>query len=380
MTHTSRVFVIIPAGGVGTRMGLPYPKQLHPFGKTTVLAASIALFHPRPVIVAAPENYLDVVRRAVPVNVTVVSGGNTRFESVKKAFDALSCLEYEDLVIIHDAARPFYDPGKLEEACGVAREKGAVIYAAQATDTVKVVGEFGAVTQTLPRETIYMAQTPQIFKVGVLREAYSKMDPEFHATDEAGLLEEVGLPVYIFPSSPSNKKLTLLEDLELLNAPQITIGHGYDVHSFDETRPLYLGGLLIPDAPGLAGHSDADVLLHALMDAMLGAAGLGDIGHWFPDNDPSLKGVRSTLLLKKVVDTLSQKGFLLQSADMTVLAQVPKLAPHMEGMKQMLCKILEISNSQINIKATTTEGLGFIGRKEGMAAHAVVLLSRRPNP
>ena len=192
------------------------------------------------------------------------------------------------------------------------------------------------------------------------------------ATDEAGFLEAAGVPVYIYPSSPKNHKLTLMEDLEMVPTLRPCIGHGYDVHRFDDTRPLYLGGILIPDTPGLKGHSDADVAIHALIDAMLGAAGLGDIGQWFPDNDDTFKGIRSTELLQRVWQDLQKRGYTWGNGDITIEAQAPRLSPWRDKMKACLCDIL--GNQALNIKATTTEKLGFVGRKEGIAATAVVLL------
>ncbi|MCB1042867.1 MAG: 2-C-methyl-D-erythritol 2,4-cyclodiphosphate synthase [Acidobacteria bacterium] len=179
----------------------------------------------------------------------------------------------------------------------------------------------------------------------------------------------------VFPSSIANKKITQPEDVLHLQS-SLRMGHGYDVHRFDAGRPLFLGGIEIPGGPGLLGHSDADVAIHALIDAMLGAAGRGDIGQWFPDNDPSLKGIRSTELLARVWADLSV-SFDLVNADITIQAQVPKLAPHTSAMRQKLAEIMRIDISCINIKATTTEGLGFIGECQGMAADAVALLSQR---
>ena len=372
----SAVHVIIPAGGLGTRMGLPYPKQLLSFGNTTVIAHAVGLFHPNPTVVAVPTAYREAFRQALPQEVMLVDGGATRYESVKRAFEALPHLDRDDLVVIHDAARPFFDPSQLEPACEMAREKGAVIFASRATDTVKLAGEDGGIAETLNRDRIYLAQTPQIFKAGLLRTAYAQADGKDCPTDEAALLESKGMDVFLFPSSTTNRKLTNPEDLRLLEPVMPCIGQGYDVHRFDETRPLYLGGICIPNAPGLLGHSDADVLLHALIDALLGAAGLGDIGQWFPDNDPRFAGIRSTVLLERVMETLVEKGFRLGNADVTVMAQAPKLAPHIPQMRAAMAPLLRASEAQINIKATTTEGLGFVGRKEGIAAQAVVILTK----
>lgn len=377
MSNPKNIQVIIPAGGVGTRMGLGYPKQLHRFGNTTVLGKTVSLFQGYSITVAAPEAHLQAFKQALPQDIRLVAGGATRFDSVKNAFEALGNLESNDLVVIHDAARPFFDPSQLDAACALAEKKGAVIFACKATDTVKHVNADKTIGKTLDRDSIFLAQTPQIFKAGLLAEAYQNIPKEPLPTDEAGLLESLGVDVTVMPSSPGNKKLTLAEDVSLLQTDLPRIGHGYDVHCFDPSRPLYLGGIHIPNADGLLGHSDADVLVHALIDALLGAAGLGDIGQWFPDNDPQYEGVRSTVLLQAVMNELERLGYEVGNADVTVMAQAPKLASHIQTMRTTLAPFLKVDSSRMNIKATTTEGLGFVGRKEGIAAQAVVLLSRR---
>ncbi|MDJ0841699.1 MAG: 2-C-methyl-D-erythritol 2,4-cyclodiphosphate synthase [Acidobacteriota bacterium] len=369
-------FVIIPAGGLGTRMGLPHPKQLLPYGDRTVIEHAVDLFRGEDIWVPVPGAWEAAFREKIGDRVHLVIGGETRFDSVRNAFDALPDPADDDLVLIHDAARPFLDPAGLPAAWAAAENKGAIIYAAAAVDTMKQVGADGRIEATLDRRTLYHAQTPQIFRAGLLRRAYTESgrDPEDAPTDEARLLELAGIPVFVFPSSPANRKLTLKEDLELLNNRTTRIGHGYDVHRFDEARPLYLGGVLIPDGPGLAGHSDADVAIHALIDALLGAAGLGDIGRHFPDTDPAFAGIRSTELLARVRADLSRRNYGFGNADITIAAQIPRLAPHIDAMRECLAGVLQTTPDRINIKATTTERLGFVGRKEGMAAHAVAML------
>ena len=357
-------------------MGLPYPKQLLPFAGTTVLQHAIGLFKDLPVYTPVPVSFKPLFQEKIGDQATIIDGGDTRFQSVKNAFLALPNPADDDLIIIHDAARPFFDPADLDQAMDLAQQRGAVIYAAPATDTIKQVGQNAVITATLDRDRIYHAQTPQIFKAGILRKAYAAFSHDQTPTDEARLVELAGFQVSVFPGSHRNRKLTHKEDLQLIqqNAPRI--GHGYDVHRFDPDRPLFLGGVQIPEGPGLLGHSDADVALHALIDAMLGAAGMGDIGHWFPDDDPSLKGIRSTLLLERVANDLSAKGFTFINGDITIQAQAPKLAPHIPAMRETIAAILNTTRDRINVKATTTEKLGFVGRKEGIAADAVVLLAR----
>jgi 2-C-methyl-D-erythritol 2,4-cyclodiphosphate synthase/2-C-methyl-D-erythritol 4-phosphate cytidylyltransferase len=374
----TKCYVIIPAGGTGTRVGLPYPKQLLPFRETTVIGHAVRLFEGFPIWVPVPAVHRDAFTAELGEKAVLVEGGETRFQSVRNAFAALPDPADDDLVIIHDAARPFYNPSDLEQALSMAKERGAVIYAAPAVDTIKRAGMDGAVAETLDRNAIYHAQTPQIFSAGLLRRAYAHHDSRGGAplpTDEASLLEGAGYTVYVFPSQHGNRKITNPEDLTMLQGTRTRIGHGHDVHRFDAERPLYLGGVHIEEGPGLLGHSDADVVIHALIDAMLGAAGLGDIGQWFPDSDPNLSGIRSTLLLEKVWSDLRGRGYQLVNADVTIQAQIPKLAPHIPRMRACLAEILGTSPENVNVKATTTERMGYVGRAEGMAADAVVLLS-----
>lgn len=379
MGFQNMIRVLIPAGGTGQRMGLPYPKQLLPYAGSSMLEHVVSLFAGYPVTVAYPTEHRQVFVEKLADQVDLVEGGATRYLSVRNAFESISGLEDHHMVVIHDAARPFFDPQTLPEAVALAQKVGAVIYAQQATDTIKQVDDSGLITATLPRDHIFQAQTPQIFRVDVLRRAYAAYDAapsQEPLTDEARLVELAGLPVHVFPSSPRNRKITLQEDLHLMPQASPRIGHGYDVHRFDDTRPLFLCGVEIPGGPGLAGHSDADVALHALIDALLGAVGRGDIGSWFPDNDPQYAGIRSTKLLEKVWSELRADGYQLINADITIQAQIPKLAPHRDAMRNCTAESMDVAQDQINVKATTTEGLGFVGKREGMAAQAVVLVMR----
>ena len=373
-----RRFVIIAAGGTGQRMGLPYPKQLLPFRGSTVVQHAVACFPELPVWIPVPKEHRQAFAQVLGDRVSLVDGGATRYHSVRQAFRALPNPDDQDLILIHDAARPFLDPALLEAAWSMAATRGAVIFAAPAVDTIKQVGEDGVIQATLDRRMIYHAQTPQIFQAGLLRRAYEVQDAAGKdgeiPTDEARLLESAGIPVTVYPASHENRKLTHPEDLSMLRQTGMRIGHGYDVHRFDESRPLFLGGIEIPNSPGLLGHSDADVVTHALIDALLGAAGLGDIGRWFPDTDPQWAGIRSTTMLEKVWSELSRKGYRLANADITIQAQIPKLAPHIPAMAAKLAEVLGVAEERLNIKATTTEKLGFVGRAEGMATDAVVLL------
>ncbi|MCB1050532.1 MAG: 2-C-methyl-D-erythritol 2,4-cyclodiphosphate synthase [Acidobacteria bacterium] len=376
-----RKYAIIPAGGIGNRSGLNQPKQFFEWQGEPVLSRSVRLFVGLvdAIVVAAPEEWLDQTVQLVGKQAHVVVGGATRFESVHNAFQALPTHEPNDLIAIHDAARPFFNAQLLNLGFNLCREKGAVLFARKATDTIKWADALGVVEQTLDRNRIWLAQTPQIFSGQLLQKGYKQfqsLEPTF--TDEAAMVEAMGHPVHLLEGNIQNRKLTEKEDF--MRSGETCIGHGYDVHRFDPSRPLYLCGVEIPGGPGLLGHSDADVALHAIMDALLGATGQGDIGHWFPDNDPQYKGVRSTQLFAAVWQDLSQKGYQLGNVDLTIQAQIPKLAPYRDLMRKQLAELFQVSPQKCNVKATTTEGLGFVGEKLGMAAHAVVCLVRESCP
>lgn len=375
MTDSRQRWVILPAGGIGTRMGLPYPKQLLPYKGRPLISHVVDLFAGERMIVPVPADHFEDFEQVLGTRAQLLNGGDTRYMSVRLAFEAINPKD-DELVLIHDVARPFLDATTLPAAWKAASHQGALIYASRATDTIKQVSEDLQIQQTLDRNFIYHAQTPQIFEAKLLREAYAHYDAHGGdaPTDEAALLEMAGISVYIWQSSAGNRKLTHKEDLTLLKGSQLRIGHGFDVHRYDDSRPLYLGGVHIPSGPGLLGHSDADVVLHALIDALLGASGLGDIGTHFPDTSDEFKGIRSTVLLDRVWQDLKERGYGLINADITIQAQVPKLAPHIDAMRDSISGILD--GAPINLKATTTEKLGYVGRKEGMAADAVVLLTK----
>lgn len=374
----ARIMALIPAGGVGVRSGLQRPKQFFALAGEAVLSRAVRALegHVDQMVVAAPEEWLDATRELLGPGVVVVAGGATRFASVHQAWCACSALD-DDLLCIHDAARPWFDPGLLNEAFHLAAHCGAVVFGRPASDTIKEVDEANRVVATLDRARIWSAQTPQIFQARLLREGYARFGPDAAFTDEAGMVERLGHPVAMLPANPGNIKMTHPEDF-VENAPatnlSLRMGHGYDVHRFDEARPLVLCGVKLPEGPGLLGHSDADVALHALMDAILGAVGEGDIGVWFPDSDGQYANAYSADLFSTLWSRLRDQGWRLVNADLTLLAQVPRLAPHREAMRQKLAELFGCPPRSCNVKATTTEGLGFVGEKRGMAAHAVVLL------
>jgi 2-C-methyl-D-erythritol 4-phosphate cytidylyltransferase/2-C-methyl-D-erythritol 2,4-cyclodiphosphate synthase len=317
--------------------------------------------------------------------VRAVAGGAARAESVRNGLAAAGA----PVVLVHDAARPFATPALAARVALAAARDGAALAAVPATDTVKrslapaAPGEDGRVAETLDRRALWLAQTPQGFRTELLERAYAAAGARAaQATDECALVEALGVPVTLVPGEPGNFKLTGPEDLSraraLLEAPVAT-GVGYDCHRFAPGRRLLLGGVEF-EGDGLLGHSDADVCAHAIGDAILGAAGLGDLGRHFPDTDPAWKGASSLALLGEIVRKAAAAGWRVGNADVTVAARRPKVAPRREEMRARLAEALGVSPAQVNVKATTGEEMGFVGRGEGIAAHAVALLLRVPTP
>jgi len=293
-------------------------------------------------------------------------------------------LKEVDIVLVHDAARCFATQGLISKLIRDGREYGAVIPGNPATSTVKVCAPDGTVLNTPDRSALYEIQTPQVFRGSLLKEAYRKAAASgFEATDDASVVEKAGIPVRVVPGERNNIKITTQEDLMYADAllrsesPVYRIGTGYDVHQLVPERKLILCGVCIPHETGLLGHSDADVAAHALMDAMLGALSLGDIGRHFPDSDDRWKGISSLILLKETACLIRSAGYRLQNADITIVAQRPKLAPYLPQMRKNVADVLECDPDQISVKATTTERLGFEGRMEGISAQAVCLLVSR---
>ncbi len=397
--NPSKVAAIIPAAGSGSRMGLPAPKQFLDLGGVPVLVHTLRIFQQieaigRIIVVTAPENCSrveEMVRRYQLDKVSrVIEGGEERQDSVRAGFEALPA-EVE-LVLVHDGVRPFVPAAVVESCLREAEKSGAAMAAVPVKDTLKSVSGNNVIEKTISRDGVWQAQTPQAATKTLLRAAYAMAagKENFIATDEAGFLELLGHPVKVVVGSEKNIKITTPEDLILAKAIlmergedmngfaggfQYRSGYGYDAHRLVTGRPLILGGEEIPYGKGLQGHSDADVLTHALCDAMLGAAGAGDIGYHFPDTSDKLKGVSSLIILERVAALVADRGYHLVNADITVVAQEPRLVSYFEAMKKNLAAAAGVDPGAINLKATTTEEMGFAGRGEGMAAHAVVMLT-----
>lgn len=382
------VTAIIAAGGRGARFGGALPKQLLPLAGRPILARSVEAFARHPHItdlivalpaelVADPPEYLRTSAKPL----ALVEGGARRQDSVARAFARVPAAA--EIVVVHDAARPLVSDALIARTVDAAAEDGAAIAALAATDTVKRGNERRLIVGTVPRGEIFLAQTPQAFRTGVLREALARGGQAADITDEAALVERIGHPVRLVEGDPRNVKITTADDLELAErllpptaASMLRIGTGYDLHRLVNGRRLILGGVAIPFDKGLAGHSDADAVCHAVTDAILGAAAAGDIGRHFPDTDPRWKDADSLALLARAVEVVAAVGYGVVNVDVVVIAERPKLAPHVDAMRANLARVMGIGAAQVGIKGKTNEGVGSIGAGESIAVHAVALLAR----
>lgn len=390
MNH-KRVSVIIPAAGNATRMNGIH-KTMYRLAGIPVLIRTLKAFHNidcvGEIIAAVKPEDVDAVHRltahySFDVPISVVSGGSTRQESVANAL-AASNTQF-DFVAIHDGARPLIHVEDIIAVFDAAFSCGAAALGVPVKDTVKLT-ENKRIIRTLPREKMVAIRTPQVFQKQLYLqgcEAAQKNGADY--TDDCQLLEAIGAEICIVYGQDSNIKVTTPSDLQVAEAllqenreeksMDIRIGHGYDVHRLVQGRRLVIGGVEIPHECGLEGHSDADVLIHAIMDSMFGALALGDIGQHFPDTDGAYYNIDSMLLLKETVKIIAEAGYVIGNIDSTILAQAPKLAPYIEQMRKNIAEVCRINPEQISVKATTEERLGFTGNKEGIAAHAVCLLT-----
>jgi 2-C-methyl-D-erythritol 4-phosphate cytidylyltransferase / 2-C-methyl-D-erythritol 2,4-cyclodiphosphate synthase len=395
------VSVIIAAGGRGRRLGAPVPKQALELGGQPMLAWSVEAFlrsaRVNEVVVAVPPEWLgDPPAYLNRPRVRMVAGGERRQDSVANGFDAIA--EQADVVLVHDAARPFVDEPLIGRAIDAAAEAGAAIVAAPARDTIKWAPQEAAgegaprvIERTLPREAIFLAQTPQAFRREVLREAIALGRSGVEATDEAALAEQAGYRVRLVEGGARNMKVTTSEDLVIAEALLTAeskrepaaepigasrIGSGYDLHRLVEGRPLVLGGVRVPYERGLQGHSDADALCHAITDAVLGAAAAGDIGQHFPDTDERWRGASSVDLLRRAMEVVRRAGYRLVNVDATIVAERPKLGPYREAIVASVAAALGVPASAVSVKAKTNEGVDATGAGAAIAVHAVALLQR----
>ena len=392
-----RVSAVIAAGGQGTRVGGDVPKQLQTLGGKTLLSLSVKPFDKcrrvNEIVIVLPEAFKETestmgIQSETPLR--LVSGGSSRQDSVALGLDNVQ--KDTDVVLIHDAARPFCTVLLIEQVIDATIEAGAVVPAIQVIDTVKQADSTDTtgsrfVKTTLPREQIYLAQTPQGFALNVLRDALKLGRSGVTATDEAGLVEQNGHAVRLVEGDVENFKVTTSDDLqrardrinsELFGDGQHTrVGFGYDSHRMVSGRRLVLGGVEIPYKSGLDGHSDADAVCHAVTDAVLGAVAAGDIGQHFPDTDPQWKDVSSIELLSKAVDVVSGRGFCVGNVDIVVIAEQPRIGPHVQAMTERLSGTLGVSPGSVSVKGKTAEGMDSVGRGEAIVVHAVATVVQR---
>jgi 2-C-methyl-D-erythritol 4-phosphate cytidylyltransferase/2-C-methyl-D-erythritol 2,4-cyclodiphosphate synthase len=381
------VTAIIAAGGAGRRLGADKPKQLLDIGGRTMLERSTAAFagHPRVsgVIVVLPPGDSPDDEAAID-GATVVKGGARRQDSVANGFDHVP--SNADIVLIHDAARPFVTAELIDRTIDAAAAHGAAIAALRSRDTVKRVRIDGVIVDTIPRDEIYLAQTPQGFRRDVLAKAIAAGRSGLEATDEAMLAERAGYRVHVVDGDPGNVKITTAEDLAAARAragltakPARTgrAGTGYDLHRLVEGRPLVIGGVTVPFDKGPLGHSDGDVACHAATDAIFGAVGLGDIGRHFPDTDPRWKGADSLALLREATRMVHEAGYEVGNVDITVILERPKIKDAIEQMRHNIAAAVGTSVDRISVKGKTNEGVDAVGRGEAIAAHAIALTRSR---
>lgn len=398
------VTAIIAAGGRGERFGGGRPKQLHAIDGRSILERSVMLFVEHPaiddVIVVLPPDLAAEPPFAVPQAkaLRVVAGGVRRQDSVANAFAAVP--RQTDIVVIHDAARPFASADLIARTIEAAAESGAALAALPARDTVKrarhgpapdagggraAVASFVHVVETLPRETVYLAQTPQAFRRELLQAALDFGRREgLDATDEATLVERAGHQVRLVIGEETNIKITVPEDLPIADAiarraaPSASrAGVGYDIHRLVQGRPLVLGGVTIPFDRGLLGHSDADAVCHAITDAILGAAAAGDIGRHFPDDQAAWKDASSIDLLRRAAAVVREHGLEVANVDASVIAERPKLGPYIDAMRRNLAAALAVDLARVSVKGKSNDGVGELGRGEAIAVHATALLYAR---
>ncbi len=374
---------LIVAAGRGSRFGGLLPKQYALLDGQPVLRHTLCALRAAPgitgiqvVIAAGDELHYQASADGFDLPPAVL-GGASRQLSVLKGLEALADTP-PDFVAIHDGARPFVRPadiGACLEAAAAPGIVGAILGIALA-DTLKRVVKDGVISETVPRVNLWRAQTPQIFRFAPLLQAHRAAaafgtEESTALTDDAAVAERAGLKVVMVAGSGDNPKITTVEDLQRASTMETRTALGFDVHSFGPGTAVMLGGIAIPHAQALSGHSDADVALHALTDAVLGTIGAGDIGKHFPPSDLQWRGASSDRFLRHAVDLLTERGGRIVHLDLTVICEAPRVGPHRDRMIDSIARIAGVDRDRVSVKATTTEGLGFTGRREGIAAQAI---------
>ncbi|MFC1455353.1 bifunctional 2-C-methyl-D-erythritol 4-phosphate cytidylyltransferase/2-C-methyl-D-erythritol 2,4-cyclodiphosphate synthase [Microvirga arabica] len=388
------VAALIVAAGRGSRAGDGIPKQYRDLQGRPVLARTLAGFlsHPgidRILVVIHPDDrdlYEASIAAVAPLQSALlpcIHGGDTRQDSVRNGLEALGASAPE-IVLVHDAARPFASPELIDRAIEAGRRRDAAVPGTLVTDTIKVIGSHSEVVSTPDRASLRAVQTPQAYRFPSLLDAHRKAAAaRLHAfTDDGALAEWAGLPVHVFEGESSNIKLTHPADFteaeRRLRGSSMTyitkMGTGFDVHAFGDGDHVWLGGIKVPHDQGVIAHSDGDVILHALTDAILGALADGDIGTHFPPSDPQWRGASSDRFLAHAVGLVRERGGIVDHIDTTLLCETPRLGPYREAMRQRIAEIAGLRLDQVSLKATTTEKLGFTGRREGIAAQAAATI------
>ena len=377
------VAAVIVAAGRGLRAGGNLPKQYRELAGEPVIRSSLSLFAwhgqigaVQAVIHPDDRGSYDAAAKGLRL-LPPVSGGASRQASVRAGLEALSA-RAPDIVLIHDAARPFCSTELVSRAIVACGETGAAIPALEVTDTIKRVDAGGHVAGTIDRAQLRAVQTPQAFKFAALLEAHQRAAKEGRDdfTDDAALAEWAGIKVATFTGESGNVKITTDEDFakaesrRIANLADLRLGNGFDVHAFGDGDHVWLGGVKIPHDRGLTGHSDADVALHALVDAILGALADGDIGKHFSPNDPRWRGASSDQFLKFAVERVNKRGGKVAHLDLTIVCEEPRIGPHRDTIRKRIAEIAEMSIERVAVKATTSEQLGFTGRREGIVAMA----------
>ncbi len=382
----TKASVLIAAAGAGERLGKGINKAFVEVAGKPILAHTLSVFEScgavEEIIIITGKQDIEAAgelagRFDFSKVSCIVAGGAHRQDSVRNGLAKAT----QGIVAIHDAARPMVSVEIIERSIEKAERMGACIAAVPVIDTIKSAKD-GIVAATIDRSSLYSVQTPQTFRAELIRRAYECAYADgYYATDDAALVERMGEKVAVVQGSYENIKVTTPSDLEVAavrlggdreEAVNMRVGMGFDVHAFAEGRRLVLGGVEIEHEKGLAGHSDADVVLHAIADALLGAVAMGDIGMHFPDSDPAYKGISSLKLLAEVNEIISRAGWRIVNVDATVICERPKISPHVSEMRRMIAGALNTTPDLISIKGTTTERLGFTGRGEGIACQAVV--------
>jgi 2-C-methyl-D-erythritol 4-phosphate cytidylyltransferase/2-C-methyl-D-erythritol 2,4-cyclodiphosphate synthase len=367
---------IIVAAGQGTRAGSSVPKQFAPIAGKPMLAHSFAALSSHPaieqVLVVIGQGQEAALEEALG-KVAFVIGGTTRRESVANGLAAIDA----ERVLIHDAARPFLSHKVIDALLAVLDSHEGALPALPVADTLARGGD--ALGDTVPREGLVRVQTPQAFRTATIRAAHAAWPSDREATDDAQMVRALGQEIALVPGDIQLEKITHPADFAAAEARhaatmRVRTAQGYDVHRFAEGEELWLGGVQIPHSKGLSGHSDADVALHAVTDALLGTIGAGDIGMHFPPSDAKWRGAASARFLEHAVGLLAAQGGVIDFIDLTIICEAPKIGPHREAIRASIAAILQVRESQVSVKATTTERLGFTGRGEGMAAQAIATI------